>query len=91
MNNSNVDEDMNSELIETPQDAGEAGGSRFGRWVAGVLLLGLLGLLGYVLAVGMTADRDERVIGRQAAGRTVEEQFAREDDTVTLLMFEADG
>ncbi len=82
---------MNSESTETPEIPIDAGGSRLGRWVAGVLLLGLLGMLGYVLAVGLTADKTERVTAGRTAGRTVEAQFARADDTVTLLMFEADG
>lgn len=82
---------MNPESTGAPQIPIDAGGSQLGRWVVGVLLLGLLGMLGYVLAVGLTADKTERVTARRTAGRTVEAQFARDDDTVTLLMFEADG
>ncbi|MCB9452603.1 MAG: hypothetical protein H6672_14290 [Anaerolineaceae bacterium] len=75
-------------VLETPENAG---GSRLGRMVAGVLLLGLIGLLGYVVAVGATADKTEQTAAVRSSGRSVQDEFARNDDTVTLLMFEADN
>ncbi|MBZ0276239.1 MAG: hypothetical protein K8I60_08850 [Anaerolineae bacterium] len=51
-----------------------------------LVLVSIVGILGYAVVVGLTADRSQLAV----PGRAVDEQFASNDGTVSLVMFEAD-
>lgn len=51
-----------------------------------LVLVCIIGILGYAVVVGLTTDRSHLAV----PGRAVDEQFAFQNGTVSLVMFEAD-